>query len=117
MKITITTNFDLNKIDIWEVSRIGFYNSGQKLQQTAQANAPYQTWKLKQSIGVDPWKIDKSTKKIRVWPRKVVYAIVREFVNNKNPDRKFYMRRTYDTAEQTVKEEFEKALKIVTSKL
>ncbi len=50
MQITVTTNLNLDKIDIGKVTQIGFYNSGQKLQKQAQENAPYMTGKLKQSI-------------------------------------------------------------------
>lgn len=117
MQIIVKTNLSLDKIDIGKVSQIGFYNSGQKLQKQAQENAPYMTGKLKQSIGVDPGVITKQTKSIRIGPRKVVYAVIREFVNKKNPDRKWYMRRTYDTAGEVVKREFEKAVNIVISKL
>ena len=117
MQIIVKTNLNLDKIDIGKVSQIGFYNSGQKLQKQAQANAPYMTGKLKQSIGVDPGVITKSTKSIRIGPRKVVYAVIREFVNKKNPDRKFYMRRTHDVAGDVVKTEFEKAVQIVISKI
>ena len=116
MKIIIKTNIDLEKIDIWKVSQVWFYNSGQKIQRQAQANAPYQTGKLKQSIWVDPWIITKDTKSIRIWLRKVIYATIREFYNKKNPDRRFYMKRAFEKAEDIIKEEFNKALKIIVIK-
>lgn len=83
----------------------------------AQENAPYATGTLKKSIGVEPGNITTKSTETRIGPRKVVYAIRREFENRKNPDRKFYMKRAYQKAEEIVKEEFEKAVEMVVSKL
>ena len=117
MRIDVKINFDLDKLKMGEVFKIGLYNSGQKIQKQAQWNAPYQSGKLSQSIGVDPGIITTNTKKINIWPRKVVYAVIREFINYKNPHKKFYMRRAFDKAEDIVRDAFEKAVKIIIGKL
>lgn len=83
----------------------------------AQENAPYDTGTLKKSIGVEPGNITRQSTETRIGPRKVVYAVRREFENKKNPDRKFYMKRAYQKAEEIVKEEFEKAVGIVIKSL
>lgn len=110
MKINITTNFNLGKLDMWRVNQIGLVNSSQELQRIAQENAPYDTGKLKQGIGVEPANITKSTKLVRVGPRGIVYGPRREFENFKNPHKKYYMRRTHDVAKNIVQNEFEKAV-------
>lgn len=84
-------------------------NSSQELQRIAQANAPYDTGKLKQSIGVEPANISTTTKLVRVGPRRTVYAVRREFENYKNPHKKYYMRRTNDQAQRVVQKQFETA--------
>lgn len=43
----------------------------------------------------------------------MVYAIIREFVNKKNPHRRFYMKRAFEKADIIAKKEFENAVKIV----
>jgi hypothetical protein len=83
----------------------------------AQENAPYVTGTLKKSIAVEPGNISTRSTETRIGPRKVVYAIRREFENRKNPDRKFYMKRAYMKAEEIVKEEFENAVAIVIKRL
>jgi hypothetical protein len=117
MQINVKVDFDLNKLDMGKVFQIGLYNSGQKIQRLAQGNAPYLTGKLSQSIGVDPWVITTNTKKINIGPRKVNYAILREFVNFKNPHRKFYMRRAFEKADEIVQNAFEKAVKMIIPKI
>lgn len=117
MRIDVKVNFDLNKLQMGEVFQIGLHNSGQKIQKLAQGNAPYLTGKLSQSIGVNPGIITKNTKKINIGPRKVSYAMIREFVNFKNPSKKFYMRRAFDKADEIVKNAFENAVKMVSSKI
>lgn len=113
MKIDIKINFDLKKLDIGEINRIGLSNSTQALVKIAAANAPYETGTLKKSIGVEPATITKSTTQARVGPRKVVYAVRREFENKKNPSRKFYMKRTSEVAEKIVQDKFNEAVEIV----
>ena len=117
MKITVKSNFDLGKLDTGRINQIGLVNSTQEIQRVAQGNAPYLTGKLKQGIGVDPQNITKATRIVRVGPRGIVYGVRREFENFKNPDRKFYMRRTFDVAERIVNTEFQSAAEMVISKI
>lgn len=83
----------------------------------AQANAPYDTGKLKQGIGVEPGNITTATKSVRVGPRRIVYAVRREFENVKNPHKKYYMRRTHERAAGIVQKEFEGAFAIVANNI
>ncbi len=117
MLLEITTNFDLGKLDMWLVNQIWLINSSQNLKWKAQDNAPYLSGKLRQWIAVEPGNITKSTDTVKIWPRKIVYAVRREFENFKNPHKKFYMKRAYWTAPEVVKEEFTNAIKIVVSKI
>ncbi len=117
MEITVKVNVNLDQIDMGRVNQIGLINSSQKLVKIAQANAPYDTGTLKKGIGADPTNIGTNTKQTRVGPRRVVYAVRREFENKKNPSRRFYMKRTYEVARQIVQEEFNKAVKIVIANL
>jgi hypothetical protein len=117
MKINIETNFDLKKLDIDVVNMIWLKASSSDIRWQAQDNAPYQTWKLRQSIWTEPGIITPWTKSVKIWPRKVVYAIRREFENFKNPTKKFYMKRAYDTAEEVIKREFTKAVNLVIKKI
>ena len=129
MEITVNIKVNLEDLDIWQINQIGLVNSSQGLVKIARENAPYDTWTLKKGIGVeangsfttndDNLKsiITKSTKEARVWPRKIIYSIRREFENKKNPGKKFYMKRTYEVAESVVKKEFQKAVDIVISNL
>lgn len=117
MKIEISTNFDLSKLDVNVINQLGLTNSSREIRGQAMDNAPYQTWKLQQSIWIEPWVITPKTKQVKIWPRKIVYAVRREFENFKNPSRKFYMKRAYDTAQEVVKREFEKALLLIIKKI
>lgn len=117
MEIKVKLNFDLRKLDIGTVTQIGLVNSTQRLVAIARENAPYETGTLKKSIGAEPGAITKNTKKARVGPRKVVYAVRREFENRKNPHKKYYMKRTADDAQRVVQEEFTQAVKIVKGSL
>ena len=113
MQISVKVNFNIENLNIEKVNQIGLFNSANAVKTQAQENAPYQTWKLRQSINIDPLVIKKGQTKVRIWPRKVVYAIVREFVNKKNPHRRFYMKRAFEKADTIAKKEFENAVKIV----
>ena len=117
MEIKIKTDFDLSKLDIGTINQIGLKQASSDIRGQARDNAPYQTWKLRQGIWIEPWIITTKTKTVKIWPRKVVYAIRREFENFKNPSRKFYMKRAYDTAQETIKNAFENAIKIVIKQL
>lgn len=113
MKITAKINVDLSKLDIGKINQIGLVNASQALVKIARENAPYETGTLKKSIGAEPNAITTNTKQTRVGPRKVVYAVRREYENKKNPHKKFYMKRTADVAEKIVKQEFQHAVEIV----
>ena len=117
MKIIVKTNVNLERINIGRVNQIGLLNSTQTLVKRAADNAPYATGTLSKSITADPGAITTTTKKVRVGPRGVVYGKRREYENKKNPHKKYYMRRTYLTAQDVVQKSFEEAVKIVTSKL
>jgi hypothetical protein len=108
MLVEITQNFDLWKLDIEHLMTIGIHNSARELQRIARQNAPYDTWKLKQGIATEEKKNE-----ARIWPRKINYAVKREYENKKNPDRKFYMRKTAATAWPVVEKAFETAYNIV----
>lgn len=117
MQITVRTNINLPDDMVGKINQIWLVNSTQMIIRQARENAPYDTGKLKQSINKEPNNITTSTDEVRVWPRKVVYSVKREFVNKKNPHRKFYMKRTHDSSPPIVKEEFEKAVKIIINSL
>ena len=91
MPITVKMNFDLKKLDPTRIIRIGLINTSEKIQAKAQENAPYETGTLKKSIGTRIWAYSAT-----IWPRGVDYARRREFENNKNPSRKFYMKRSWE---------------------
>ena len=116
INIKINKNFNLNKIDIWKIMKIWLYNSSEEAIEVAREFAPYQTWKLKQSIGRMPANINENTRKVVVWPRKVEYAQLREFVNRKNPNKRFYMKKTFYRLPFIVKTEFNKAIEIILKK-
>lgn len=117
MKIKVKTNVNLSSLNIGRVNQIGLINSTQTLVKRAADNAPYATGTLSKSIATDPGAITTNTKKVRVGPRGVVYGKRREYENKRNPHKKYYMRRTYLTAQEVVQKSFEDAVKIVTSKL
>lgn len=117
MDIKIKVNFDIRKLDVWEINKIGLFNASEKLIKQAQELAPYETGTLKKSIARDPQNITKTTKQVAIGPRDVVYAVRREFENYKNPDRKFYMKKTWEKWDSIVKTEFEKAVAIVIKSL
>lgn len=114
--IKIKSNFDFSKISgnlVWEITKIWLFNSSEEAIDRAREKAPYQKGILKKSIAREPMNISKSTKKVLVWPRKVAYAVPREFENFKNPDRKYYMKKTFQELPNFVEQEFNKATEIV----
>lgn len=98
---------------VWDITKIGLYNTSEEAVKKSQQKAPYETGTLKKSIWRFPANITTRTRKVNVWPRKVEYAQRREYENFKNPDRKFYMKRTGKEIPRIAKEEFEWATKIV----
>lgn len=117
IKVTAKIGFDLKKLDIGMINQIGLVNASQELVKLARENAPYETGTLKKGIGAEPGAITRNTKNVRVGPRKIVYALRREYENNKNPHKKLYMKRTADKAQKIVDEEFNSAVKLVSSKI
>lgn len=117
IKITAKINVDLKKLDFGKINQIGLVNATQALVRIARDNAPYETGTLKKSIGAEPKSITRNTRQARVGPRKVVYAVRREYENKKNPHKKFYMERTAKVAEKIVQEEFQHAAEIVVRSL
>ena len=79
---------------------------------SAKQNAPVLTWTLRRSISTDFNKIQKWM--TVVWSP-VKYARKREYVNNKNPQTRYYLRRWYSENEmkimQIVKEDLNKKMK------
>lgn len=98
---------------VWEIWKIWLFNTSEKVVEMAQEKAPYDTGTLKKSIWRFPANITTRTRKVNVWPREIEYAKRREYENNKNPDRKFYMKKTKKEVPRIAKEEFENATKIV----
>lgn len=117
MEINVKVNVNLDDLSVERINQIGLINSTQLLAKQAKENAPLDTGTLKKSIWVEPNTITRKTTEARVWSRKVVYALRREFENKKNPHKKFYMKRAYDTAPDIVQKEFEKAVDIVIKSL
>lgn len=107
---------NINEDLVWEINKIWLFNSSEDAIQSAQEKAPYETGTLKKSIGREPSVVSTRTKKVTVWPRKVEYAQRREYENFKNPDRKFYMKRTFNELPRLVKDNYDKAVKIVFKK-
>lgn len=129
MEINVKINVNLDDLSVSRIHQIGLVNSTQIIAKQARENAPIDTGKLKQSIWVEGDKgytnqlwntinyISINATEARVWSRKVVYALKREFENKRNPHKKFYMKRAYDNAEWIVKEQFEKAVETVIKSL
>lgn len=77
------------------------------IQNSAKQNAPYLTGTLRKSINTDFNKIQRGT--AIVWSP-VKYARVREYVNNKNPHTKYYLRRWYSENEMKIQKIVKDAL-------
>jgi len=100
LKFTLTS--DLKTYDIkWAINK-ALIQSTLVVQWKAVRNAPYQTWNLRRSITTevkrDKWIIGTNVR----------YAKVREFVNKKNPSRKFYMKRALEKSWFEIKRIFTK---------
>jgi hypothetical protein len=116
INIKIKTDFQLPKNIAWKVIQVWLYNTSETAIEQAREFAPYKTWRLKASIWRMPANVTENTRKIVVWPRKIKYAIIREYINYKNPDRRFYMKKTYKKIPDIAKIEFNTALKIILKK-
>lgn len=77
------------------------------VQNNAKINAPYLSWTLQKSISTD---FNKIQKWIAVVWSDVKYAKVREYVNNKNPQTKHYLKRWYTEHKTEIKEIIKEAL-------
>ena len=89
---------DLDKLGIDKGIQKSLVQSTQLVRGSAIENAPFQTGNLRRSITT---KIEPRT---GIVGTNVVYARVREYVNKKNPNRRFYMRRALqDNAEKILK--------------
>lgn len=93
MTLSISFKGKFTPPDINEVNVRGLYNTAELAIAQARENAPYMTGRLKSSISKEPGIITKSTRQVRIGPRSNQYAVVREFVNKRNPGKRFYMRR------------------------
>lgn len=88
--MTISIRENITWLDLQDPIQKSLVQSTQIVRSDAIRNAPYQTGTLRRSITVD-------NKSIRQWigivGTNVVYARVREYINKKNPHKRFYMRR------------------------
>lgn len=84
---------------LWAIEK-SLVQSTELIRWKAVRNAPYLTWTLRRSITtkvtMDTWII---------WTN-VKYAKVREYVNKKNPHKKFYMKRALDSSVDKVNQIF-----------
>jgi len=102
--INIKLNSSWKDYDLsWSIKK-SLIQSTLIVQWRAVKNAPYVTWNLRRSITTkvkkDEW---------IVWTN-VPYARVREYVNKKNPSRKFYMKRALESSERDIEKIFTKNL-------
>lgn len=93
--------------NIWWAIKKSLTQSALLVQWKAVKNAPYETWTLRRSITNE---IKKDT--AIIWTN-VRYAKVREYVNKKNPWRKFYMKRALESSYWKIKQIFTKNIKNV----
>lgn len=99
-QIILKSSFDFWKFSpelIKEIQHDILYNFSSDTIDLAQKNAPYQRWSLRRWIVQNPKLISLWMDTVTVWPEWIPYAVRREFQNKKNPHKKFYMKRTYDT--------------------
>lgn len=68
-------------VDVWN-----------EITNNAKENAPYLTWSLRKSLNSN---FNSISKWFVVVGSPLVYASVREFVNKKHPNRKFYLERAF----------------------
>jgi len=100
LKFTLTSN--LKTYDLkWAIEK-SLIQSTEVVRWKAVKNAPYQTWNLRRSITTEV-KRDKWI----IWTN-VKYAKVREYINKKNPSRRFYMKRALEKSWFEIKRIFTK---------
>jgi len=105
MDFVVTTNMKKYDLD-WAIKK-SLTQSSLVVHWKAVKNAPYQTWNLRRSLN---WKIKEDT--AIVWTN-VKYAKIREYVNKKNPSRRFYMKRALESSYNEIKRIFTKNIKNV----
>ena len=101
--IKIKTNFEIQQIK--PAIRRSLNQSLVLVEWKAKYNAPVLSWDLKGSINFQS--INFVNMYWVVWTN-VKYARIREYVNNKNPSKKFYMKRALKSSEKTIKKYFSK---------
>jgi hypothetical protein len=101
--IKINTNFTLRELQVPIKHSIA--QSTALIHWKAVVNAPYKTWNLRSSINL----INEDYKWI-VWvsQKTAPYWRVREYVNKKNPSRRFYMKRALESSKKEIEEFFKK---------
>jgi len=100
IKFTVTSK--IQNYDLQGSIKKSLIQSTLLVQWKAVRNAPYQTWNLRRSITTE---VKKDT--WLIWTN-VKYAKVREYVNKKNPSRKFYMKRALESSANQIKKIFTK---------
>lgn len=90
--INYSITADIKQYDLWEAIEKSLIQSTLEVQGKAVRFAPYETWNLRRSIATEVKK-----DKWIVWTN-VKYARKVEYVNKKNPSRKFYMKRALETS-------------------
>lgn len=99
---TITSNLKTYDLQ-WAINK-SLIQSTLEVQWKAVRFAPYETWNLRRSITTE---VKKDT--WIVWTN-VKYAKLREYVNKKNPSKKFYMKRALETSIPKIERIFTKNL-------
>ena len=105
LKITIKQK-GIN-IDLSKAIKKSLNQSVELVRWKAVKNAPYQTWNLRRSLTTEVKKDEWI-----VWSN-LIYARVREYVNKKNPSRKFYMKRALESSVWQIKDYFNKNIQNV----
>jgi len=103
LNIKINTNFTLQ--DIKPAITKSIELSTALVHWKANKNAPYKTWNLASSINL----VNKTYSWI-VWvsSQTAPYAKLREYVNKKNPHKKFYMKRALESSIKEIEDFFNK---------
>ena len=98
--IKIKTNFSIE--DIKPAIEKSLNQSVILVEWKAKMNAPVLSWDLKGSIN---WEVDDLY--WIVWSN-VKYAKIREYINNKNPKKRFYMKRALESSVWKIQKYFNK---------
>ena len=139
MEIDVKINFDLDKLQVREVKRIWFKNSGEKIKTQARKYAPKKRYVLQNSIGLFPRFPNGLENEVRVGSRNVKYARIQELGGIIRPRKakvlswteggkryfakqvrikpKKYFQKAFEDGKDIVPKEFAKAVDIVISKI